>query len=125
MKIQLLYFAGCPNVEASRVALREALVAEHLDGAIEEIDVEDPAAPDWVRGWGSPTILIDGRDVAGQRPSTSWACRLYADGGPSGAMIRERLVAARSEGIALPTVTPTIAEGEDIDRAAIMGEVRR
>ena len=94
MKIQLVYFEGCPNVDASRVALREALVAEQLDVAIEELDVEDPGAPDCVRGWGSPTILIDGSDVAGQRPSTSSACRLYAGRAPSVATIRERIRAA-------------------------------
>jgi mercuric ion transport protein len=95
MKIQLLHFHGCPHVEASRAALRDALVAENLDLQVEEIDVEDPAAPDWVSGWGSPTILIDGKDVAGQPPSSSSACRLYAGGAPSVAAIRERLATAR------------------------------
>ncbi len=94
MKIQLLYFEGCPNVDASRAAIREALAAEKVDTWVEEIDVEKPGAPEWVHGWGSPTILIDGNDVAGQQPSTSSACRLYADGAPSVASIRERLVTA-------------------------------
>src|SRR3954470_14856079 len=97
MKIQLLHFQGCPNVEAARTALRDALAAEMLDDPIEEIDVEDQAAPAWARGWGSPTILIEGNDVAGQQPSGSSCCRLYADGAPSVEAIRARIAAARTE----------------------------
>jgi mercuric ion transport protein len=99
VKIQLLRFQGCPNVDAARAALREALVAEKLETTIEEIDVESPAAPAWALGWGSPTILIDGQDVAGQKASassTSSACRLYAGGAPSVDSIRSRIAAARS-----------------------------
>ena len=92
MKIQLLYFEGCPNVDAARNALREALAAEKLDVVVEEIDVEAPSAPTWARGWGSPTILVDGVDVAGATPSgASSCCRLYADGAPDVAAIRARL----------------------------------
>jgi glutaredoxin len=97
MKIHLLHFQGCPNVDAARAALRDALAAEKLDVAIEEVDVEDEAAPVWARGWGSPTILIDGQDVAGQQPSGSSCCRLYQDGAPSVEVIRARIAAARAE----------------------------
>jgi len=99
VKIQLLHFHGCPNVDATRAALRDALIAEQLDVRVEEIDVEDPAAA-WARGWGSPTILIDGEDVVGQQPSASQAsaCRLYAGGAPGVAMIRARIGALRGDG---------------------------
>jgi mercuric ion transport protein len=97
MKIQLLHFQGCPNVDAARAALHAALASEKLDAAIEEIDVEDEAAPEWARGWGSPTILIDGEDVAGEQPSSSCACRLYAGGAPSVEVIRTRIAASRAE----------------------------
>ena len=99
MKIQLLHFAGCPNVVTARTALREALAAERLETAIEEIDVEDPAAPEWARGWGSPTILIDGQDVTDQQrspSSTASSCRLYAGGAPSVESIRARIASDRS-----------------------------
>jgi hypothetical protein len=97
MKIHLLHFQGCPNVDAARKALRDALAAEQLGTLIEEIDVEDPAAPAWAHGWGSPTILIDGQDVAGQQPSGSSCCRLYADGAPSVEVIRARISVARGK----------------------------
>jgi hypothetical protein len=92
VKIQLLHFEGCPNVEAARAALREALAAEQVLAAVEEVDVEAADAPAWAQGWGSPTILIDGHDVMGHTPSTSASCcRLYADGAPSIDAIRARL----------------------------------
>ena len=109
MKIQLLHFEGCPNVEAARAALRDALAAEKLEASVEEVDVERPDAPEWARGWGSPTILIDGEDVTGQERSNASSCRLYAGGAPSVESIRARIAAASgrpSSGarIALPVV---------------------
>lgn len=96
MKIELLHFDGCPNVDAARAALREALAAEKLDAPVDEIDVEGADAPDWARGWGSPTILIDGHDVMGQTQSSgSSCCRLYADGAPSVEAIRARIAISR------------------------------
>ena len=117
MKIQLLHFQGCPNVDAAREALRKAMAAEKVDVVVEEIDVEASDAPAWARGWGSPTILIDGNDVAGQEPSESASCRLYAGGVPSVDAIRSRLVtsrgpAAKRSRMALPmfgAVTAAIA----------------
>ncbi len=110
MKVQLVYFDGCPNVDAARAAVRTALMAENVDAPIEEIDVGAPSAPAWARAWGSPTILIDGQDVTGQRPSTSSSCRLYDGGSPSIDVIRQRIALTRTprarEGrkLALPMV---------------------
>ena len=109
MKIQLLHFQGCPNVEAARAAVREAMLAEKVDVVLEEIDVEDPAAPSWARGWGSPTILVDGQDVAGQQRSEASACRLFAGGAPAVETIRARVASARGAGpgnarVALPMI---------------------
>ena len=95
MKIQLLYFEGCPNVEYARGALQSAMAAERIDQPIDEVDVESPDTPAALRGWGSPTILIDGLDVTGAARSTASACRLYAHGAPSIDEIRARLAAAR------------------------------
>jgi len=95
MKIQLLHFDGCPNVERARAALRDAMAAEHIDDPIDEIDVEAADAPDAVRGWGSPTILVDGLDVTGATRSAGSSCRLYSDGAPSVDQIRSALVAAQ------------------------------
>jgi hypothetical protein len=92
MTVQLLYFAGCPNLEAARAALRDALEAERLEVAVEEVDIEDPATPVALQGWGSPTVLVDGRDVTGEARSDALSCR--AGGAPSIDVIRRALRAA-------------------------------
>lgn len=99
MKIQLLSFPGCPNVAAARQTLRRCLAAAGLPQDFEEVDVTAPeTAPQW-RRWGSPTILVNGADVAGEMPA-GVCCRLYPDaggyGGPSDEMIRRALDAAGS-----------------------------
>lgn len=77
-RIELVYFAGCPNVEAARDAMREALAEAGLGAEWQEWDRNDPGSPDRVRNYGSPTVLVDGHDVD---PASSDAdcCRVYAD----------------------------------------------
>jgi hypothetical protein len=80
--VELVYFKGCPHVEAARQALRSALAAMEYTPEWEEWDQESPQAPARVRGWGSPTVLIGGRDVRGGGGGVGGlACR--ADGPPS------------------------------------------
>jgi hypothetical protein len=71
MKIQLLHLNGCPNLEPARAALREAVGADRLDASIDEIDVEASDAPQWARGWGSPTVP-DRRQGAYRRDAPQW-----------------------------------------------------
>ena len=78
-KIELIYDPDCPNVERARERLRQA-VAERGQGLDwTEWRSDDPALPDYARGHGSPTILIDERDVAADHPQAS-SCRLYDQG---------------------------------------------
>jgi len=100
MRVQLLYFVGCPHVDATRRVLRAALEASAVgDVAVEEFDVEAPSTPPELRGWGSPTILVDGVDLTGERVPSGLSCRLYrsadAAGVPSRKLIEERLRAAK------------------------------
>jgi len=83
MKVELVYELGCPNVEIARARLREALASLGLAPQWHEWERADNHAPEYVRGYGSPTILVDGRDIASDAPVVGeGACRLYAD--PSG-----------------------------------------
>ena len=94
MKVQLLSFPGCPHADAAREALRRALAAAALPVNFEEIDVSAADTPEQLRRWGSPTILVDGVDLAGEAP-TGLSCRLYANdtqpGVPSDETIRRAL----------------------------------
>ena len=81
MKLQLLYFTGCPHVDEARTALRAALAACGAGNmTVEEIDLEASSTPPQLRSWGSPTILVDGTDIAGADGPTGTGCRLYAMG---------------------------------------------
>jgi hypothetical protein len=94
MRIQLLSFPGCLHADNARRALRKALASVGLEESFEEVDTTSPATPAPLRAWGSPTILIDGADVAGGTPSGA-SCRIYPPselpGAPLVAMIVERL----------------------------------
>jgi mercuric ion transport protein len=120
VKIQLLWFPGCPNVDAARAALREAKTRAGVDAAVEEIDVSAPNAPIDLRNWGSPTILVDGVDVGGQRAADASACRLY-DGGrvPSVAGIERTLRAAADRGA--PELSPSVAPDCGANRRRFAG----
>lgn len=77
-RVELVYFTGCPHVENAREAIREAMMAEGLAAEWREWNRDDAATPETLRGYGSPTVLVDGHDVV---PTSSDAncCRVYAD----------------------------------------------
>lgn len=96
--IDLVYDSDCPNAEGARIhlmqALEEAGMPAHWRGWVRTA----PETPQHLRRFGSPTILVNGKDVAGALPlEGAGACRIYrtAGGGLAGvppiAMIVEAL----------------------------------
>jgi hypothetical protein len=83
--VQLLSFDDCPNVVATRESLRAAMASAGIRATIEEIDLSSPKTSEQLRAWGSPTVLVNGRDVAGTEGPAGTACRLYKD--DSGRMV--------------------------------------
>ena len=77
MKVQLLTFPECSNAAAARAALERALSLAGIRATIEEVDTTAPETPAALKGWGSPTILIDGVDVEGLEAPVTAGCRLY------------------------------------------------
>lgn len=63
MKIELLYFDGCPNHEALLPHLGELLGRAEIASAAEVVHVPDAAAAEQQRFLGSPTLRVNGRDV--------------------------------------------------------------
>ena len=78
--VDLVYDADCPNVASARANLVQALSQLGLAPTWVEHLIGDPASPSRVRGFGSPTILVDGRDVAGIEPGEENCCRIYGTG---------------------------------------------
>ncbi|MGH9285013.1 MAG: thioredoxin family protein, partial [Acidimicrobiales bacterium] len=94
MEIRLLLADDCPHVTLVRARLNAALARLRLPAAVRET-VVSAAAPlaDFA---GSPTILVDGRDlftVGDRAPGLS--CRIYqTPAGLQGSPTVEQLVAA-------------------------------
>ncbi len=57
--------------------LQRTLILAGLPAQWDEHDVSADDAPAHTQGYGSPTILVDGRDVSGGSPTDGSACRLY------------------------------------------------
>jgi hypothetical protein len=87
LQIELVYDPGCPNVDRARDALTTACREVGVPAVWTEWASDDAACPKYAINLGSPTILVNGEDVApGPHP---WAprdrgagprCRVYRDG---------------------------------------------
>ena len=64
LHVDLVYDPGCPNVDGARDVLTHALQAAGAPAVWTEWSTEDADCPDRCRGYGSPTILVNGKDVA-------------------------------------------------------------
>jgi hypothetical protein len=77
--VELLWWAGCPSTERALSELREVLHELGLDDApvrMREIATETDAVQTGFRG--SPTILVDGRDVvSAPNEAVGLSCRIY------------------------------------------------
>ena len=63
MKIEVLYFEGCPN-HPPAVELAKSVVAELGVGAlVEQVEVKTEADAKRLRFFGSPTVQVDGVDI--------------------------------------------------------------
>jgi len=79
--VDFIYDDDCPNVQAARAHLKQAFAAAGLAPSWTEHRIGARDLPQRVRGFGSPTILVDGQDVAGAAPQADHCCRIYATGG--------------------------------------------
>lgn len=79
MKVELIYDTDCPNVAETRANLLQAFAAAHLEAEWTEWERSSPSSPAYVADFGSPTVLVEGRDVGGENPREHISCcRLYA-----------------------------------------------
>jgi multidrug transporter EmrE-like cation transporter len=78
MNVELIYDADCPNLEKTRSLLIKAFTLTGVSARWREWERSASESPEYVRLYGSPTILIDGKDVAGAAPDAGIrACRVY------------------------------------------------
>ncbi len=102
MKVELLYFEGCPNAGVAERALRQAMKEEEIETEIVPVAVDTDAEAQRLRFPGSPTVRIDGEDAFAVDERYSWmlTCRTYATseglrGAPSVEMLRLALTSSQ------------------------------
>ena len=102
--VELIYDGSCPNVAAARTQLLRAFARAGLTPSWSELRIGDPAKPRHARGYGSPTILVDGLDVSPEyAPGVEASCRLYgtAETGPSRVPAVSEIAAALAHAISI------------------------
>jgi mercuric ion transport protein len=100
-QVELIYDRDCPNVERARTMIRQALEDVGAEVRWTEWDREDARTPAELKHYGSPTVLVDGKDVGCNEQESSEpngnSCRVYADetgclcGAPSAKLITDAL----------------------------------
>jgi hypothetical protein len=99
MKIEVLYFEGCPNHRIAVDRVTEVMREMGIDTYVAEVNVLDEASARDIGFLGSPTIRINDIDVEpAARSSRNYGmlCRIYAvgqkrEGAPPKDMIRAAL----------------------------------
>lgn len=103
--VDFIYDADCPNVAAARANLMRALSEAGVSPRWREHRIGDPDVPEAVRGFGSPTVLVNGRDVAGSSPGSEVCCRIY---GGARAPSVETITRALAEGLSADDAESTV-----------------
>ena len=106
MKIELLYFEGCPSHLPAMEMLQEILDSLRREEQIHQIEVRTQAEAEAIRFVGSPSIRINGSDIeAWARTARAFglSCRTYLDdaqhsGVPSRALLRRAIMEGIREG---------------------------
>lgn len=80
MKVEVLYVADCPSHPAALELVREVLVSEGVVAEVCEVLVADNRMAKALSFLGSPTIRVNGQDVAEElalSADCAVSCRLY------------------------------------------------
>ena len=100
VKIQLLYFDGCPHWTVLDKRLKESLDLLGDRSTIEYLRVDSPEDAERLQFPGSPTVRLNGKDpFESPTGAVGLSCRVYpTPEGSSGSPTRDQLVEAlRSE----------------------------
>ena len=102
MKIDLLYFDGCPAWQNGLENLKSALAREGMEAEINLVRVGDDAEAAKMKFLGSPSFRVDGMELwSEQRENYNLSCRVYPTpaglrGAPTVEMLQEKLHACKS-----------------------------
>jgi hypothetical protein len=79
MKVELLWWEGCPSYPETLADLRRVLREERVDAEVELVEVESDEQARAERFPGSPTVRLDGVDAfpPAETEPFSLTCRVY------------------------------------------------
>jgi hypothetical protein len=75
--VELLWWEGCPSTEKALAELREAMRELGLGDEVRMREIATDAQAEQTGFLGSPTILVDGQDVAPAGGEVGLSCRVY------------------------------------------------
>jgi hypothetical protein len=107
VKVELLYFEGCPNAIDYLPELTALLASAGITTPVDLVLIRDEQDAVEQRFLGSPTVRINGRDIetaAKDRRDYALTCRLYP--GPAGVTGRPSAQLIRSAAARLQPVRP-------------------
>ena len=105
MKVEVLYVAECPSHPAAVKLAKDVLTEEGIVAEVSEVLVSTENMARDLRFRGSPTVRVNGRDVAGEvsgGDTFGLSCRLYQGWGQIGLppveLVRRAVLEARNGG---------------------------
>jgi len=83
MKVEILYFEGCPNHAPVLEMARRVLDREKIRAEVRLLEVTDEIAAESAQFLGSPSVRVNGVDIEPGREDASpfFGCRTYTAGG--------------------------------------------
>src|SRR5260370_42562099 len=104
MRIEVLYFEGCPNHAPALELVRQVLKEEAISAEVSEVNVSDASTAQELGFLGSPSVRVDGLDVEPAARSVrdyGMMCRTYVvdgrrEGSPPRDMLRRPSLEAQS-----------------------------
>ncbi len=93
IKIDIQYFNGCPNSSEMIHRVKEAIKGSEEKIEYDEVLVESNELAEKLKFRGSPTVLINGKDIEGREEPESAAlnCRVYENGLPTVEEIKNKI----------------------------------
>lgn len=103
MKIEVLYFEGCPNHVPAMEMVRDILNSLGRQDEVHQIEIRTQAEAEAMRFVGSPSVRVNGSDIepwARTASTFGLSCRTYINGSQHGGVpSRELLRRAMRDGI--------------------------
>ncbi len=93
IKIDIQYFNGCSNSSEMIHRVKEAIKGSEEKIEYDEVLVESNELAEKLKFRGSPTVLINGKDIEGREEPESAAlnCRVYENGLPTVEEIKNKI----------------------------------